>query len=63
MAVGSRSNNIYIHPGLDLVVVRNSTLEVVGDTTERSRSYHLTKFPAKWDHNEFFQIIIDSINP
>ena len=61
MALGSRSNNIYVHPGLDLVVVRNSTLEIVGDTNERSNSYHLTKFPAKWDHIEFFETIIDSV--
>ena len=61
MAVGSRSNNIYVHPGLDLIAVRNSTLEIVGDTKERSNSYHLTKFPARWDHVEFFQTIIDSV--
>ena len=61
MALGSRSNNIYIHPGLDLVAVRNSTLEIVGDTKERTNSYHLTEFPAKWDHIEFFQTIIDSV--
>ena len=61
MALGSRSNNIYVHPGLDLVVVRNSTLEIVGDTNERTDSYHLTAFPAKWDHIEFFQTVIDSV--
>ena len=61
MALGSRSNNIYVHPGLDLVAVRNSTLEIVGDTNERKNSYHLTEFPAKWDHIEFFQTIIDSV--
>ena len=61
MALGSRSNNIYVHPGLDLVAVRNSTLEIVGDTNERKNSYHLTKFPAKWDHIEFFQTVIDSV--
>jgi len=61
MALGSRSNNIYVHPGLDLVAVRNSTLEIVGDTNERKNSYHLTEFPAKWDHIEFFQTVIDSV--
>ena len=61
MALGSRSNNIYVHPGLDLVAVRNSTLEIVGDTNERKNSYHLTKFPAKWDHVEFFQTVVDSV--
>jgi len=63
IALGSRSNNIYVHPGLDLVVVRNSTLELVGNTKERSTSYHLTEFPAQWDHEDFFQPIIDSAKP
>ena len=61
MALGSRSNNIYIHPGLDLIAVRNSTLEIVGNTKERSNSYHLTEFPAEWDHVKFFQTVIDSV--
>ena len=61
MALGSRSNNIYVHPGLDLIAVRNSTLEIVGDTNERKNSYHLTEFPAKWNHIEFFQTVIDSV--
>lgn len=63
IALGSRSNNIYVHPGLDLVVARNSALELIGNTKERSSSYHLTKFPAKWDHEAFFQPIIDSAKP
>lgn len=58
---GSRVNNIYIHPGLDIVVVRNSSLEFVGEGKSRANgAYHDTKFPASWDHHAFFQPIIDS---
>jgi CubicO group peptidase (beta-lactamase class C family) len=60
-SIGSRMNNIYIHPGLDIVVVRNSSLEFVGEGKSRANgAYHDTKFPAAWDHNAFFQPIIDS---
>jgi CubicO group peptidase (beta-lactamase class C family) len=60
-SIGSRMNNIYIHPSLDIVVVRNSSLELVGEGKSRANgAYHDTKFPAVWDHNAFFQPIIDS---
>lgn len=60
-ALGSRSQLIYVHPGLDIVVVRNSTVEFVGDTkSRRDISYHLTQFPANWGNVEFFQFIIDA---
>ena len=63
-AAGSRSNNIYVHPGLGLVVARNSTLEFLGDETvkDRAKGAHRTLFPAKWDHEEFFELVIDSVN-
>jgi CubicO group peptidase (beta-lactamase class C family) len=63
-AAGSRSNNIYVHPGLDLVVARNSTLEFLGDETakDRAKGAHRTLFPEKWDHEEFFELVIDSVN-
>lgn len=63
-AAGSRSNNIYIHPGLDLIVARNSTLEFLGDESAKDRATgaHRTLFPAKWDHEEFFELVIDSVN-
>ena len=60
-AVGTRSQLIYVHPGLDIVVVRNGTVEFVGDTKHRrGDSYHLTQFPANWNNVEFFQHILDS---
>ena len=63
-SIGSRMNNIYIHPGLDIVVVRNSSLELVGEGKSRANgAWHDTKFPAVWDHNAFFQPIIDSAKP
>lgn len=63
-AAGSRSNNIYVHPGLDLVVARNSSLEFLGDETAKDRATgaHRTLFPARWDHEEFFELVIDSVN-
>lgn len=63
-AAGSRSNNIYVHPGLDLVVVRNSTLEFLGDETAKDRTSgaHVTEFPAKWDHHDFFELVISAVN-
>ena len=63
-SVGSRMNNIYVHPGLDIVVVRNSSLELIGEGKSRANeAYHDTKFPARWNHHEFFQPIIDSAKP
>ena len=63
-SVGSRMNNIYIHPGLDIVVVRNSSLELIGEGKSRANeAYHDTEFPARWNHHEFFQPIIDSAKP
>ena len=60
-ALGSRSNNIYIHPGLDIVVVRNSSLEFVGEGKSRATgAYHNTEFPAAWDHYSFMLPIIES---
>jgi CubicO group peptidase (beta-lactamase class C family) len=60
-AVGSRKQLIYVHPGLDIVAVRNGTLELIGNTKHRrGDSYHLTQFPAYWDNVEFFQYIIDA---
>ena len=60
-ALGSRSNNIYIHPGLDIVVVRNSSLEFVGEGKSRANgAWHNTEFPAVWDHYAFMLPIIES---
>ena len=62
-AKGSRSNNIYIHPGLDIVVVRNSLYTRIGNSNSREDgSYHSTEFPADWDDIEFFSLVIDSVN-
>ena len=62
-AKGSRSNNIYVHPGLDIVVVRNSLYTRIGDSNSREDgSYHSTEFPAYWDDNEFFTLVIESVN-
>jgi CubicO group peptidase (beta-lactamase class C family) len=59
--LGSRSNNIYVHPGLDIVVVRNSSLEFVGEGKSRATgAYHKTEFPAAWNHYEFMLPIIES---
>lgn len=61
MALGLNSNNIYVHPGLDIVVVRNSHVEFIGEGKSRSNgAYHATSFPAQWNHRDFFQPIIDS---
>ena len=60
-ALGSRSNNIYVHPGLDIVVVRNSSLEFVGEGKSRATgAYHKTEFPAAWYHYDFMLPIIES---
>ena len=62
-AKGSRSNNIYVHPGLDTVVVRNSLYTRIGNSNSREDgSYHSTEFPADWDDNEFFTLVIESVN-
>jgi len=62
-AKGSRSNNIYVHPGLDIVVVRNSLYTRIGNSNSREDgSYHSTKFPAVWDDSEFFNLVIESVN-
>ena len=62
-AKGSRSNNIYIHPGLDIVVVRNSLYTRIGNSNSREDgSYHSTEFPATWDDSEFFNLVIESVN-
>ncbi|MEC7189293.1 MAG: serine hydrolase [Pseudomonadota bacterium] len=61
-AKGSRYNNIYIHPGLDIVVVRNSLYTHVGDSYSREDSYHSTDAPANWDDSEFFNLVIESVN-
>ena len=62
-AKGSRSNNIYVHPGLDIVVVRNSLYTRIGNSNSRADgSYHSTEFPADWDDIEFFSLVIDSVN-
>lgn len=62
-AKGSRSNNIYVHPGLDIVVVRNSLYTRIGNSNSREDgSYHSTEFPAVWDDSEFFNLVIESVN-
>ena len=62
-AKGSRSNNIYVHPGLDIVVVRNSLYTRVGNSnTREDGSYHSTEFPADWNDIEFFNLVIESVN-
>ena len=62
-AKGSRSNNIYVHPGLDIVVVRNSLYTRIGNSNSRKDgSYHSTEFPAAWDDSEFFNLVIESVN-
>jgi len=60
-ALGSRDNNIYVHPGLDIVVVRNSSLELIGEGTSRATgAYHKTEFPAVWNDYDFMLPIIES---
>ena len=62
-AKGSRSNNIYVHPGLDIVVARNSFYTRIGNSNSRKDgSYHSTEFPVDWDDIEFFSLVIDSVN-
>ena len=62
-AKGSRSNNIYVHSGLDIVVVRNSLYTRIGNSNSREDgSYHSTEFPAAWDDSEFFNLVIESVN-
>ena len=62
-AKGSRSNNIYVHPGLDIVVVRNSLYTRIGNSNSREDgSYHSTEFPSVWDDSEFFNLVIESVN-
>ena len=61
-AKGSRSNNIYVHPGLDIVVVRNSLYTRIGNSnTRKDGAYHSTEFPVDWDDIEFFSMVIDSV--
>ena len=61
VALGYGSNNIYVHPGLDLVVVRNSETEFNNDgPKERTTNYKLSELPKEWNHREFFIPIIES---
>ena len=61
VALGHGSNNIYVHPGLDLVVVRNSETEFNNDgPKERTTNYKISKLPKEWDHRKFFIPIIES---
>ena len=63
IAKGSRSNNIYVHPGLDIVIVRNSSYTRVGDSnTRKDGSYHSTEYPGVWNDTEFFNLVIGSVN-
>ena len=61
MALGRNENNIYIHPGLDLVVVRNSTVSFFNDTGKTlATNYTTTQSPEIWDHRDFFLPIVRS---
>lgn len=50
-SAGLHTNNIYIFPDLDLVVVRNSLYSKIGDSSIRSGSnYHSTLEPGDWNN-------------
>jgi CubicO group peptidase (beta-lactamase class C family) len=61
-SAGLHTNNIYIFPDLDLVVVRNSLYSKIGDSSIRSGSnYHSTLEPGDWNNTEFLSYITNAI--
>ena len=61
-SAGLHTNNIYIFPDLDLVVVRNSLYSKVGVSSIRSGSnYHSTQAPGDWNNTEFLSYITNAI--
>ena len=61
-SAGLHTNNIYIFPDLDLVVVRNSLYSKIGVSSIRSGSnYHSTQAPGDWNNTEFLSYITNAI--
>ncbi len=61
-AAGLHTNNIYVFPELDLVVVRNSTYTKVGSSSIRTGgNYHFTVAPLSWSHSSFLEPIVEAI--
>ena len=61
-SAGLHTNNIYIFPDLDLVVVRNSLYSKMGVSSIRSGSnYHSTQAPGDWNNTEFLSYITNAI--
>ena len=61
-SAGLHTNNIYIFPDLDLVVVRNSLYSKIGDSSVRSGgNYHSTLEPGDWNNVEFLSYITNAI--
>ena len=61
-SAGLHTNNIYIFPDLDLVVVRNSLYSKVGDSSVRyGGNYHSTLEPGDWNNAEFLSYITNAI--
>ena len=62
-SAGLHTNNIYIFPDLDLVVVRNSLYSKIGDSSVRSGgNYHSTLEPGDWNNVEFLSHITNAIS-
>ena len=57
---GLHDNDIYIFPDKDLVILRNSYYEKLGDgsTVRTGKNRHYTLPPSSWDDFAFFQPIV-----
>ncbi|MDA8682443.1 serine hydrolase, partial [Porticoccaceae bacterium] len=63
LSIGLDSNNIYIYPDLDLVIVRNSLYTREGSSTIRTGgNFHNTLAPETWVHSDFLSPIVESIS-
>ena len=61
-AAGLHTNNIYVFPQLDLVVVRNSDYAKIGSSSIRTgNNYHSTTPPLSWSNSSFLQPIVNAI--
>lgn len=63
VAIGLHTNNIWVYPDIDLVVVRNSFYTRIGSRLVRTEdNYHYTKPPETWDSNRFLGYILGAVS-
>lgn len=65
VARGLHTQNIYVFPELDLVVVRNGTYTRLGDgePVRVGSNYLSTLGPASWEDDKFLEPILKSLDP